>query len=1266
MKILHVVHGWLPRHAGGTERYAARLVAAQKSAGHDVEVVIGSDTARDAARVERRDWEGIPLHVIGRSGLYLESWYRSWSPDAEGLFRELLEEVGPDVVHIHHWQRLTRTLVETCVRSGFPSVVTLHDVNATCPRTFRMRDGAFCAADVSAESCGDCVERFWFQNDEEIGRLIELYRDDYRHELHCANAVLAPSRALADLVIGHVPEMDGRIDVEPHGRVTPEFERERVPAENGELRLATWGAINPMKGSKLLVEAMAECRADERFHARLDIWGKGDEDFITELKARVPEDVVSFRGPFEPRELPLERYDAAVFPSLCFESWSFTVDEAFAAGLPVILPDRGGPTERAKDAGVTFASADAGALAQAISHLARHRGLIPGMRRAIPAFVSMDDHVEKLVQHYRRAAEEGAATSRLDRGRRRQRERLLAFQNQRRDERLYELRGRVDQERDRAEGLEREVEGREASVAEQRGVLDKYAVNLADLTGTLKERNEESNRLHGELTEKSTELARIHAELAERNAECQRLHGELAESVAECRKLHGQLAEVQRENGKSMDLSERTLAELRDELEEERAGSRTLQETLEDRQQRLDEFATSTLELRQRLTAAEEAERAASDAEKALREARDRMLAALDVEVDEPDPVAAFFVRLQPLMREGERVAALERTVARLETVRGNLKDEVGRFSLDVQQRNEALAVAVEEVQRAETMLEHLDVRISDDLRGIAEENAGHDLSAAGVDAVLDHAIANHHRLHGLIRDRDELLDALIERVDAMERDQDRRSRQRRANGPQSAPTAGKFRRKLDSILSRKRAKRSGRKRLLIVVHDFLPKHNAGTEIYTYKLAKELQQTLDVHLLFCEARHEQERYTVSEGEFDGIPYTEVVHNYKWENFEETYHDPEMERIFIDVLDDYEPDLVHIQHLHYFSFEFIPIAKSRGLPVVYTLHEFMLMCARGGQLLREDMEICEKPVPEKCADCIRHHRLSGDYGQHDQHGRMGRVAGQLPDGLRRVLEGVAGPVIPAELDDEGRRVFAAAAGARLDFIGERAKMVDLFISPSGFLRQKFIDVGMIDADRIIHSDNGFDVTPFSGFERRPSDVLRFGFVGTIAPYKGIHVLVDAFEEIQDDGVELQVWGDLDTFIEYKQELLPRATNPRTKFMGRFENGRIAEVLGGIDVLIVPSLWFENSPLTIHEAWLARMPVIASDRGGMAELVDDGVNGFHFKLGDAVDLREKIRRFIADRSLVQAFGERPGEVKTIADNAVEILGHYERLLPGVTGG
>ena len=113
-------------------------------------------------------------------------------------------------------------------------------------------------------------------------------------------------------------------------------------------------------------------------------------------------------------------------------------------------------------------------------------------------------------------------------------------------------------------------------------------------------------------------------------------------------------------------------------------------------------------------------------------------------------------------------------------------------------------------------------------------------------------------------------------------------------------------------------------------------------------------------------------------------------------------------------------------------------------------------------------------------------------------------------------------------------------------------------------------------------------------------------------------------------------------------------------GRFDNTDVGSVFAQLDVLVIPSLWYENSPLTIHEAYLAGIPVIASDHGGMAELVHDGVSGLHFRRGDAADLRAKITRLLDEPDLLEQLARDIPAVKSIADDAVAMEGRYQNLL------
>ena len=424
--------------------------------------------------------------------------------------------------------------------------------------------------------------------------------------------------------------------------------------------------------------------------------------------------------------------------------------------------------------------------------------------------------------------------------------------------------------------------------------------------------------------------------------------------------------------------------------------------------------------------------------------------------------------------------------------------------------------------------------------------------------------------------------------------------------------------------------------RILFVVHQFLPRHVAGTEIYTFHLAKELQRRgHSVHLFFTEFYEDREQYRLSRGGYEGLPYFEAVHNHYFASFRRTYQDSDMERLFCEVLDEVRPEIVHLQHLHLHSIGYIDILEERDLPVVYTLHEFMLMCLRWGQMLRPGFVICEGPEASECAKCATIYPLPDPAGRPEP-----REAEQL--------------VHP----------YLAAVRERARGIRERLDKVDLFVSPSVFLRERFIQVGMLRRERILRSDVGMFVEPFEkvrGHSPR-NGRLRVGYVGTISDYKGVHILVEAFQGIDDPAIECAIWGDLKTFPDYTEKLLCMDAPPRLRFMGRFDNGRIAEVLAEIDLLVVPSLWFENSPLVIHEAFLAGVPVLTGDRGGMAELVEGGRSGLHFRIGDSADLRAKILRVAREQGLHERLCAGFPEVRRIVADAALSEARYRTLLAG----
>jgi glycosyltransferase involved in cell wall biosynthesis len=209
-------------------------------------------------------------------------------------------------------------------------------------------------------------------------------------------------------------------------------------------------------------------------------------------------------------------------------------------------------------------------------------------------------------------------------------------------------------------------------------------------------------------------------------------------------------------------------------------------------------------------------------------------------------------------------------------------------------------------------------------------------------------------------------------------------------------------------------------------------------------------------------------------------------------------------------------------------------------------------------------------------------------------------------------------------------------------------VDIFISPSLYLAETYVRAGVpIEKVKVIWY--GIDVAKYSAIiKRRRSGKIRFTFIGRFGLHKGIHVILDALDLIRvRDQVQVNLvgTGELTAVL---QERVQKSGLP-VRFWGMVDNGRIEEVFRETDVLILPSIWPENQPVTITEAMASRTPVIASAIGGIPELVSNDYNGYLFRPGSAVELAEKMSEFVARPERIEHFGENG--FQRIKDNSFE---------------
>jgi glycosyltransferase involved in cell wall biosynthesis len=381
---------------------------------------------------------------------------------------------------------------------------------------------------------------------------------------------------------------------------------------------------------------------------------------------------------------------------------------------------------------------------------------------------------------------------------------------------------------------------------------------------------------------------------------------------------------------------------------------------------------------------------------------------------------------------------------------------------------------------------------------------------------------------------------------------------------------------------------------------------------------------------------------------------EVVNNWVCEAFEETYRPPLVGERIAHVLRAVQPDVVHVHSLLNLSFDLPALAQARGIPVVATLHDYTLVCPSGGQRIhRAEEYVCEIIDTERCARCFRQSpfaaqasfgRLAGTTAP----GPVGRAAAHIGKRMPRLRDALTGALGRVPVFEMSSRDF----DRRLDAARRVFKDVDLFVSPSPSLASEFERLG-IERSRIRVSDYGS--APLIRGPRHPAGgPLRIGYVGTLVWHKGVHVLVDAVRSLPPAAYELKIFGDPDVFASYTADLRARAAGLPVRFMGAFNRDRTPEVYGQFDAIVVPSLWLENSPLVIHEAFMAGVPVVAARIGGIVDLVEDGRTGLLYEATSAAALAAALRSLIEHPDRLDALTEGAWTVppvKSIAQDARE---------------
>jgi glycosyltransferase involved in cell wall biosynthesis len=441
--------------------------------------------------------------------------------------------------------------------------------------------------------------------------------------------------------------------------------------------------------------------------------------------------------------------------------------------------------------------------------------------------------------------------------------------------------------------------------------------------------------------------------------------------------------------------------------------------------------------------------------------------------------------------------------------------------------------------------------------------------------------------------------------------------------------------------------------RVAFFVHCFFPAHFYGTETYTYDLAYHLKRMghdpIVVSAIFPGEPSVGE--LIFRYEYNTIPVVCIDKNFLPNTrVKDTYYQAEMRPVLENVLRELKPDLVHVTHLINHTAALLEVTKVLAIPTVATLTDFFGFCFNN-KLEAADGNLCAGPNSRRtnCLACYL------------------KDAARAPSAEPWIRWAGASPCVKwiAPFVSRACSLPFLQSGPVDDLVQDLRSRPDILlrtyadyravITPTRFLQTAYERNGLkVPAYNIWF---GVDVSR-APKPHRSAETPLFGFIGQIARHKGTDILVDALRKLGKGCAKLRIYGPLDQDPIYMDKLRSAAEGLAVEFAGTFPKEQMAQILAEIDVLVIPSRWYENSPLVLLNALATHTPVIVSNVAGMTEFIDEGENGFSFDRGSSGALAEAMRRFVSEPDLAarlarKTFFERTTEV--MATDTINIYSH-----------
>lgn len=416
-------------------------------------------------------------------------------------------------------------------------------------------------------------------------------------------------------------------------------------------------------------------------------------------------------------------------------------------------------------------------------------------------------------------------------------------------------------------------------------------------------------------------------------------------------------------------------------------------------------------------------------------------------------------------------------------------------------------------------------------------------------------------------------------------------------------------------------------RRVLHLVHGWPPWNRAGTELYAQWLATAQAASHEVSAYSRIGDPSAEEGTVREYLDGGVRVRLVVNNFTQRNplVRNSLWNPRLEQDFGRLLDETRPHLLHVHHLLGHAASLLGVAHRRGIPILYQAQDWWPACARVN-FTHVSGTRCTGPGLAKCSRCFP---LTG-----------------LP---------------PNDLNNRALHLL------RRSWLRRQLRLPIAFVMGSHFIERTYRELGLLPGGAPVFvrpygvplGDISRRRSPPPG-SQRSEHPLRFGYVGSVLPHKGVHTAVVAFRDIPPALAQLDIWGDAAALPEYSESLRDLAGRGAVAFRGTFREADKSTILRDLDALIVPSIGYESFGLVAREAIAVGTPVLAARGSALSEMLEAGGSA-GFEHDDPVDLRRIVLEVVAHPEMLGRWATAAPEIKGFSAHAEEIDEIYREVVP-----